>query len=236
MAAPIDLRASSHILFRVLTTFAEKHNTYENLITELLKYIDTIPGAKGTPTLEVKLTTLIGNSDPSNPQGEAQRFLNTYFSKMSADDRKTYFKINYFGSNVEYDALINTLRVLDDSLRLRLTYTNVFIVLSITNKNASGTYSPLYHISISRDPGYDAAGQYGIPTGPPVRKSIHLTDETTGKHYFVKYPSFSSPLNEDAATLLAALKPGRWGGRKTIHRKLSKRPKKRGTLKRGVRR
>lgn len=238
MAAPVpvDIRTASHILFRVLTAFQTKHNTYENLVHELLTYIDSIPGSRGTPTLEVKITTLVGNSNPSNPAGQAQRFLNTYFSGMTADQRKAYFKVNYFGTDAEYAAFLANVQRLNDDLRLSLTYTGTFIILSITNRTVSGAYTSLYHISISRDSTYNVASQHGIPADTPVTKSIHLTDETTHKHYFVKYPSFSSPLNEDAATLLASIKPGRWGGRKTIRRKKSKQPKRKGTVKKGGRR
>jgi hypothetical protein len=237
MAAPIDIKTASHILFRVLTTFQDKHNTYENLVYELLRYIDTIPSDRGSPTLEVKITTLVGNSEPTNPAGQAQRFLNTYFTDMNAQQRRAYFKVNYFGSDVEYTAFLASVQALNDNLRLSLSYTATFIILAITNRRADGSYTPLFHITISRDPRYDVAGQHGIPTTVPIKKSIHFTDETTNKHYFVKYSSFSSPLNEDAADLLSTVKPGRWGGkRKTIRRKKSKHSKKRGTSKRGVRR
>ena len=235
MAAP-DIKTSAHILFRVLNAFKEKHNTYENLIPELLAYIDSIPGARGTPTLEIKITTLLGNSNPSSPGGQGQRFLNIYFSGMTADQRKAYFKVNYFGTDAEYAAMLANAQTLNDDLRLRLTYTGTFIILSIIHRRPDGLYTPLYHISISRDSTYSVAGQHGVPAGRPVVKSIHLTDETTGKHYFVKYPEFSAPLNEDAADLIASLKPGKLGGKKTIRRKKSKQPKKRGTSKRGVRR
>lgn len=232
MAAPtISLKDASHVLFRILSRFKAVHGDYKNLVNGLHSYIGTVPGV-----IQIKLTTILGNSEPSNPHGETQRFLNIYFSGMDGAARIRYFLENYHGTQDEYNAFLNEMRKIDDGIRIRLVETESFIILGLTNRSPAGDYNELYHITISRNINYDVQGQYGIPTGAEVLQSIHLTDETTQKHYFVKYSSFSSPLNEDAASLLAYLKPGRFGGRKTIRRKKSKRSKRKGTLKTGVRR
>ena len=231
MAELINIKDASHILFRLLTKFKSVHGDYKSLVDGLHGYISTVP----RNNLQVKVTTLIGNSEPSNPAGEAQRFLNTYFTGMNSGERVAYFYQNYFGGQIKYQTLLANMKDLDDAMRIKLTETPNFIIIGLTNRNAAGLYTDLYHITISRDINYDAQGQHGVPVGAEVLQSIHLTDETTGVHYFVNYNQFSSPLNESAATLLASLKPGRWGG-KTIRRKKLRRSKKRGTSKTKVRR
>lgn len=197
MASLPDIRTSAHILFRLLSKFSEVHNDYDSLIAGLQGYIDGLP----RKVSEVKITTIVGNSDPSKPLGEARRFLDAYFGGMDLAARQAYFKEKYFGSSHEYDAVLANLKALDDGLRLRLKYSPTFIIIGLTNKNDAGVSDGLYHLTLSRDSNYDVAGQHGIPLGSPVTKSVHLTDETTKIHYFVDYPSLK-PLNKAAADLL----------------------------------
>ena len=196
-----NLRESSHILFKVLTKLSGKYGRYDALISGLKSYIDGVGD-----TLDVKVTTLVGNSDPSNIKGQAQLFLDTFFGGMDMSARKAYFKEKYFGSDRDYVSLLDNIKRLDDGLRLRLKYNATFIIIGLTNKNDQGVSDGLYHITLSRDSTFDVAGQHDVPTGSPITTSIHLTDETSKIHYFFDYPTLN-PLNPSAVALSSSLLP-----------------------------
>ncbi len=198
-----NLDTSAYVLFKIfLRLKAVYSGGYDDLVSKLITYIGRAPN--GGP-IDVKLTTIFGNSDPSKAGGEADRFLQTFFSGMDMSSRKAYFKQEYVGTDETFDALADNIERAGDNLRLRLKVNDRFVIIALTNKK-HGQFDDLFHITLSRDSNYNIAGQHGVPSKMgPVLQSIHFTDEGKSasrsgpSHYVFTYDI--EPLNEDAENL-----------------------------------
>lgn len=230
----ISLPYASHILFRVfnrIDTVNGGTGNYMNILNDLKRYIESAPvGPRSQrPKLDIKVTTLVGNSDPTNQTGVAAGILNKYFAGMSTLQRQAFFRENFPGTQDEYNQFLANMRRIDDSLRLRLTINDTFIIISLTNtNNNSSLRDNLYHITLGLNPQYNVAGQHGVPNISPVTSSVHLTDETENIHYF--FTTRKQPLNEHAASLLSTLRNSQTAGRR---RKTRRRMNKTRRIRRG---
>jgi len=204
--------------FLILTYLKIKNvfnNDYDEIVKGIIELADTQYDSQNTKSirgkLDIKLVTLIGISEPSKMTGAAGLFLKTFFAGMDKFSRHQYFGQQFPGN---YNTFSSRLRNLiappnaakGNELRLRLSYTDTFVFIGLVGekKDPSGNIIDveLFHISISRDPKYNAEGEHHNPRGKPLLKTVHLTDEDPNHntHYF--YTLDLIPINPEAKGLI----------------------------------